>query len=214
VQRKRSGKAVASLILGLLSFLPLVGLPAVIYGHLARGSIRRSGGRLGGKAMATVGLVLGYLWLAVWIGLQILNPPISLQYGPMAGNQAAAVGSLGSINTAAITYAATYNHGFPSMLRDLGPAQAESPNSRPAPSEQAAGLIYPFLAAGTHLGYRFTYIAGSADSKGQIQTYTVRAEPINPGVTGKMYYFTDQSGVIREQEGKPADAHSKPTAGF
>ena len=36
-------------------------IPAVICGHVARAKIRRSGGGLGGKGIATAGLVLGYI---------------------------------------------------------------------------------------------------------------------------------------------------------
>ena len=71
---RRSGEATASLILGLFSFVPMVGLLAVIFGHLAAASIRRSGGRLLGEGMAATGLVLGYLSLGVWAiyGLSLL----------------------------------------------------------------------------------------------------------------------------------------------
>ncbi len=58
---RTSGMAVASLVLGVL-WLGWVGsLLAVIFGHAARGEIRRSGGTIGGKGMATVGVVLGWL---------------------------------------------------------------------------------------------------------------------------------------------------------
>jgi hypothetical protein len=71
-EHKKSGRAVASLILGLLSFLPLVGVLAVIFGHGAKASIRRSERRLSGKGMATAGLVLGYGSVVVWIFLVIV----------------------------------------------------------------------------------------------------------------------------------------------
>ena len=71
---RRSGEATASLVLGLFSFVPVVGLLAVIFGHLARATIRRSGGRLLGDGMAVFGLALGCLSLGVWIifGLSLL----------------------------------------------------------------------------------------------------------------------------------------------
>jgi hypothetical protein len=58
----------------LFSFVPVVGLLAVIFGHLARATIRRSGGRLLGDGMAVFGLALGCLSLGVWIifGLSLL----------------------------------------------------------------------------------------------------------------------------------------------
>jgi len=40
------------------------GIPAVIFGHVAREQIRRTGER--GEGLAIGGLVLGYLWLSMW----------------------------------------------------------------------------------------------------------------------------------------------------
>ncbi|TBR12617.1 MAG: DUF4190 domain-containing protein [Lysobacter sp.] len=65
-----SPMAVASLVLGLLGWtaLPVVGsLGAIVCGHLARGEIRRDGGRVGGDGLAVSGLVLGYAHLALVI---------------------------------------------------------------------------------------------------------------------------------------------------
>lgn len=56
--------AVASLVLGLMSFMcmgPVLSLPAVITGHVARAHIKRSGRALTGDGMAVAGLVLGYV---------------------------------------------------------------------------------------------------------------------------------------------------------
>jgi hypothetical protein len=147
-------------------------------------------------------------WLAFVIPSILF--PTGFVHSRIPANQASAVGSLRSINTAAITYAATYDHGFPATLATLGPPKTESSNAPYTPTEKAAGLIDEALAASTKSGYRFTYIPGKVEANGKIETYMVCAEPINPGVTGKMYYFTDQSGVIREEEGKKANEHSKP----
>jgi hypothetical protein len=60
--------AIVSVVLAVANwlFLPLFGgLGAVITGHLAKRAIARSDGRLGGAGLATVGLVLGYIGLAV-----------------------------------------------------------------------------------------------------------------------------------------------------
>lgn len=48
-------------------FMPIL---AVIFGHLAKGEIRRSRGMKTGDGMATAGLILGYLGIAgivLWI---------------------------------------------------------------------------------------------------------------------------------------------------
>jgi prepilin-type processing-associated H-X9-DG protein len=63
VEMEGSGKATASLVLGILA-IPclcslLTGIPAVILGLMALGDIRRSKGRLGGRGMAMTGTILG-----------------------------------------------------------------------------------------------------------------------------------------------------------
>ncbi len=90
VAPQRSGKAIASLVLGIYSFIAggictfpwgagLEGilqprnllmwlLPAtltVVYGHVSRGERVRSAGRLRGGTMALAGLILGYAALAM-----------------------------------------------------------------------------------------------------------------------------------------------------
>ena len=65
---RSSALAIASLIFGALSWmtLPVVGaIAAVVTGHLAKSEIERSGGLLGGREFATVGLILGYVQLGL-----------------------------------------------------------------------------------------------------------------------------------------------------
>ena len=62
--------AVASLVLGILSWvvLPVLGaIGAIVCGHMARRDIRASRGALGGDGMAVTGLVLGYAHLVVML---------------------------------------------------------------------------------------------------------------------------------------------------
>ena len=64
-----STTAVVSLVFGILSWvmLPVIGpIVAVAAGHMARAEIRRSNGQVGGGGMATAGLVLGYLQIALF----------------------------------------------------------------------------------------------------------------------------------------------------
>ena len=60
--------AVASLVLGLIGGSVL----AIIFGFVARTKIKRSGGTLRGKGIATAGIVLGILWLALIAVLLVL----------------------------------------------------------------------------------------------------------------------------------------------
>jgi len=68
--------AIWSLILAVLSFTCgwlFTAIPAVICGHVARSKIRKSGGALGGKGIATAGLILGYIALVLCImGIPLL----------------------------------------------------------------------------------------------------------------------------------------------
>jgi len=65
-----------SLILAVLSFTCgwlFTAIPAVICGHIARAKIRKSGGALGGRGIATAGLILGYIALVLGImGIPLL----------------------------------------------------------------------------------------------------------------------------------------------
>ena len=54
-----SGKAITSLICGLLFFVPFAFIAAVVFGHIALSEIKRSAGRLKGEGLAIAGLVLG-----------------------------------------------------------------------------------------------------------------------------------------------------------
>jgi hypothetical protein len=68
--RQTSSYAVISLVAGILGWtlLPLLGsLAAIIFGHMARGEIRRSNGQLDGDGLAVTGLVLGWLSAALWV---------------------------------------------------------------------------------------------------------------------------------------------------
>lgn len=73
---RTSGLAVASLVLSLLWLGWLGSLLGIIFGHVAHGEIRRSGGAVGGKGMATAGLVLGYLAF-IGVGLLVMAAMVS-----------------------------------------------------------------------------------------------------------------------------------------
>jgi hypothetical protein len=74
VRPQTSGLAIASLVLGVIG---LVGLPlippilAVVFGHVALGQIRASNGRTTGRELAIVGLVLGYVGIAIALAITI-----------------------------------------------------------------------------------------------------------------------------------------------
>ena len=68
--RRTSGKATASLILGIAGFITVFASTlAVAFGTLALGDIRASRGALGGRGVAIAGLALGFIALSLLIAL-------------------------------------------------------------------------------------------------------------------------------------------------
>ncbi|MCI0352445.1 MAG: prepilin-type N-terminal cleavage/methylation domain-containing protein [Acidobacteriales bacterium] len=121
----------------------------------------------------------------------------------ITANETSAVGSLRSLNTAAVQYSSTYGIGFPPDLISMGPGS-------PA-SSTGADLIDSVLASGAKSGFNFTYAGVDVDSNGSIDTYTINGDPTSYGTTGARHFFTDQSGVIRQENvDTPATATSPP----
>jgi type IV pilus assembly protein PilA len=102
----------------------------------------------------------------------------------IAANEASAVGSIRTINTAEVTYASTYpTIGF-ADLSSLGGSGGSS---------TGAGLIDSVLAGGTKSGYVFAVTASGGTPA---TMYSVTGDPQN-SQTGQRHFFSDQSGVIR-----------------
>jgi prepilin-type N-terminal cleavage/methylation domain-containing protein len=125
----------------------------------------------------------------------------------IAANQASAVGSMRSLNTAEVTYSSTFNAGFTPDLQSLQPPAAGA-----SPTSTAAGLIDSILAGGSKSGYSFLYSPGYSDSAGHINVYAINAYPLSTS-TGTNYYYTDQSGVIRQNATTAAQSTDSPIAG-
>jgi type IV pilus assembly protein PilA len=106
----------------------------------------------------------------------------------MSANEASAVGSMRTLNTASISYSTTYGAGFPATLANLGPAAVAS--------AATADLIDETLAGGTKSGYNFSYVPGAPGGDGLIYSYTVNGNPAAAGQTGQRFFYTDQTGVI------------------
>ncbi len=119
----------------------------------------------------------------------------------MTANEASAVGSLRTLNTACLEYSTTYG-GYPHAIASMAPAT-------PATSA-SADLIDSVLATGSKTGYIFTYTAGETDASGNVLSYTIAANPITRGTTGQRGFFTDQSGVIRADTTTAATSISTP----
>jgi type IV pilus assembly protein PilA len=122
----------------------------------------------------------------------------------MAANEASAVGSLRTLNTAAVTFSTSYGE-YPGSLSVLGPVVSGT-NA----SSSLADLVDSVLAGGIKSGYSFSWSTGTQDSSNNYLNYAIYASPTSLGVTGQRYFYTDQSGVIRANVSLAATATSTP----
>jgi len=212
-----SGKAIASLICGFFAWIFPAAVAAIILGHVSLSEIGRSAGRLRGRGMAIAGLVMGYAGL-FFIPFILIIAAIAipnLLRARQAANEAAAVGSLRTINVAAITYSSTYSNGFPPSLIAIDGTKSFGPSC------DHAQLIDPEFAYGQRDGYEFTYVPLGTQILGDdakahgctvpgSSSYEAHADPLTRGSTGQRSFYTDQTGVIRFEMNRPATADSAP----
>ena len=118
----------------------------------------------------------------------------------MAANEASAVGSIRTMNTAAISYNSTYGNGFPATIAQIGTTGSA------APSCDNAELIDSVLTAKQKSGYSFDILPGTkavaapptgCTNPGNTDGYGAIAVPSQIGTTGQRAFCTDASGVIR-----------------
>ena len=133
----------------------------------------------------------------------------------ISANEASAVGSMRTIVTGEISYAAagwsngTVPIGFSNALGDLGGTGGCSPT----PAATGTCLIDPGLANATassspKSGYYFTY---SKITNGGTNTgFSLLGSPATQGQTGVRYFFADQTGVIRANPTAAATASDNP----
>jgi hypothetical protein len=208
---RTDGKAIASLICGILSlmcFTVFAGIPAVILGHLSKSEIRKSQGRLQGDGIALAGLITGYAGIA--FGLLIIPAIIipNILRTRMETNTSIATSTVRTLNTAQVTYQTMYpDAGYGRDLATLGSGATAGCSSQ-GPSAQHACLIDSPLGS-IHCttgmwcprnGYKFT-IVGVCPSAGRCTDYIVTATPIGTS-PGKSLCSTNDA-VVRYKIGPP-----------
>lgn len=127
----------------------------------------------------------------------------------MAANEASAVGSIRTINTAEVAYSMSYGTGFAPLV-NLGGAEPC------AAAAATACLVDAVLSAGSKSGYTLTTPAPAA--LGTIAApnvvYSVNAVPIVVGQSGQRSFCSDQSGVIRNDPTGAVPANPCNTSGL
>lgn len=130
-------------------------------------------------SLTTKLVILSALALLVW-SISIPN----LLRSRIAANEASAVGSLRTLNTALVSYSSDHpGEGFPHHLADLQP------------------YIDPVLASGQKSGYTFRYRPATPDFDGVVRRYRVEAQPIAASQTGQRRFSANETGVINYQLG-------------
>jgi len=132
----------------------------------------------------------------------------------MAANEASAVGSLRTINTAEVTYASTYPANGFTDLKTLG-------GTANPPTMTSAGLLDPVLGCTAGVttvpcpksGYNLavTVTVNATGSGTPASTYSSQAYAQTQGTTGLRAFYSDASGVIRyTTDGTSANSGSSP----
>ncbi|MBV9301015.1 MAG: prepilin-type N-terminal cleavage/methylation domain-containing protein [Acidobacteriaceae bacterium] len=119
----------------------------------------------------------------------------------MHAQEMAAIAQIGTIQKAQVQYYSQFGQ-YATSLSQLGPPTS----SGAAEGPQSAGLIPASLANGSSSGYNFT-VAQTPTG------YAVSAVPKAFNSTGRRTFFSDQTGIIRENWGQdPATPQSAEIA--
>lgn len=150
---------------------------------------KNAGSVPGRKAQNGFSLIELLIVVAIILIIAAIAIP-SLVKSRMSANEASAVNSLRTLNTANVTYASQCpTVGYAATLVDLGPGGGGCTGG--------ANIVDPVLgtAVPQKSGYTFTYTPNSAS--GLNTTYTLTAAPVIQGSSGQRYFYTDQTGVMR-----------------
>ena len=122
----------------------------------------------------------------------------NLMRSRMAANESSAVGSVRTINTAEVSYAAAFpDTGFSADLASLGGSAAVCAPGVAATTTSGCYIDSLLSVVAQKSGYKFDAAGAKATGSLTNNIYTVTAVPLGVGSTGNRGFFSDQSGVIR-----------------
>lgn len=196
--KKRNGLAIASLIVGIISFftfgLLLVGaITGVVLGILALNKAKSNPAVYGGHGLAIGGIVTSALSLLIIIPLGIITAIAipNLLAARRAANEGAAIQSLRTLCAAEETFKSTTGAGSYGTLQELG----------------AANIIDERLASGSKSGYAFSI-------KATRESFEANATPLKSdevGRTGTRSFYVSSADDFTlhgaDKHGREADMY-------
>jgi prepilin-type N-terminal cleavage/methylation domain-containing protein len=163
------------------------------------------------KGFSLIELLIVVAIILVIAGIAIPN----LLRSRIAANEASAVRSIRSIDTAEVAYAATYpSIGYANNLATLGPGTNSGNTSS---SSTNAILLDSVLACAngtgtttcSKSGYNFL-LTGGTPVGGIIYTYVTSADPMVQEQTGHRHFFSSTPGFITYNETNAATSTDAP----
>ena len=210
-ETKTSGKAITSLVLGLLSFLCTIftGIPAIIFGVLGLGDINRSKGQVQGKGLAITGIVLGGISctiVPILILIALLLPAV--QSAREAARRSQCTNNLKQIGLAMHNYNDAYDCFPPAAITDA--------QGKPLLSWRVA--ILPFLEnQPLYMKFKLDEPWDSPRNKALLaqmpSVYRCPSDPPSPDRPTTRYQVPTGSGTLFEgDEGTPLRAITDGTS--
>lgn len=156
--------------------------------------------RLGQRRRRERGFSLIELLIVIAIILIILSIALpQMGKSRMHAQEMAAIATIKTIDSMEMQYYTEFGH-YATTLTQLGPPSSSGAQEGP----DAANLIPGNLASGSTGGYNYT-VAQTATG------YSISAVPKAFGGTGRRTFYSDESGVVRENRTQdPATANSPP----
>jgi type IV pilus assembly protein PilA len=200
--------ATASLIFGILGltcFWGIAAIPAVILGHMSRSSIRKSMGHLGGKSMATAGVIMGYVSIAATALFAVAVIVPNLHRTREQEHEHAAQSAMRTLNTSQVVYSTRYpDAGFARDLSTLGPGpggicSGEGNQSHACLLDSKLGCPATWCDKS---GYKYNVTGAECTPQAGCRDYVIVAAPLAGNAANKRYCSTSDA-VLRSQAGGP-----------
>src|SRR5262249_22589492 len=158
--------------------------------HKMLGSVMRNSRKRRGFSLIELLIVIAIILIIVTVALP------KLTNAKRFAQETAAIRAIQTIHTAQVQYSSQFGN-YATSLAEL------APRANGAANAAAADLMDTSLSTGEKSGYKFTMTGNQGG-------YVISAIPVAYGTTGSRTFYSDQSMVVRENDGpEPATASSK-----